>query len=138
MRRIGILLLVILMVLSSSALVYSAGEDDLRSRLIEVYIEVYRLGNSGINVSKIVSELNTTVSYIDQGRYDEASKLLDKVGVEVGRLNSVSSNILFWDRFWRWFTVAVLISIPILTYLFLPRIYMEIWYRLRRRWVVRR
>ena len=99
---------------------------------------MYKLGKECVNVTDIVSEMNIAIKYIDNGQYDNADKLLNKIDSQVTHLEDISGNILFWSNFWRYFTVAVLLSIPVLTYFILPRLYITIWYRLRRRWIAKR
>ena len=139
MNRAGIILFILLIFISMTTIAYSQpSEESLRTRLTELYVRVYRLGREGINVTKVVSELNLAVKYIDSGRYSDADKILDNVEAEVTHLEDVSGSIIFWSNFHKYSTVAVLLSIPVLTYFILPRIYMMIWYRLRRRWIARR
>jgi len=135
-RAIVILLIIIIISLPVYSIVYSVDEGEIRGRVAELYIRVYRLGRDGINVSHVVSELNIIVKYIDESRYDDALRILDKVSNEVSSLEEASEEIIFWSSFYKYSTVAILISIPIISYLLIPRIYTEIWFRLRRRWVV--
>mgnify|MGYP000406751310 CR=1 FL=1 len=135
-RAISILLILIVISLPIYSIVYSIDEDEIRGRVAELYVRVYQLGRDGINVSHVISELNMIVGYIDEGRYDDALRLLDKVSNEVSSLEEVSNEIIFWSNFYKYSTVAILVSIPIMSYLLIPRIYTEIWFRLRRRWIV--
>ncbi|RLG60686.1 hypothetical protein DRN84_04330 [Candidatus Geothermarchaeota archaeon] len=99
---------------------------------------MYKLGKEGINVTSIVHELNTVVKYIDDGDPSKALDLLTKISSEVSDLEDRSGDIILWNNIYRYGSVAILLSIPVLAYLIIPRVYIEIWYRLRRRWSIAR
>jgi len=139
MNKTIILLIILLLSISMTTLAYSQPtEEYLRTKLTNLYVRVYRLGKEGINVTRIVSELDLAVKYIDYGRYSDADKILNNVEAEVTHLEDISGTMIFWSNFQKYSTVAVLLSIPVLTYFILPRVYMMIWFRLRRRWHVKR
>ena len=139
MRRITIILAIILTLhlIFSFAPLY-AQETGVRDRLVNIYVRVYRLGKSGINVSSVVDLLNRVEDRLGSGDLTGASNLLDEAESMVSRLEESSGDILFWMNIYRYGAAAILISIPILAYIFIPRLYLMLWFRLRRRWLVRR
>lgn len=119
-----------------------AGDQVVRERVEEkivyAYKIVYELGRMGIDVSSLVDKLNEARKLIDKGDYGGAEKIVDEVISEAEALKKEAPGIVFWRNFRKAVTVVCLASIPILTYFFLPRVYLEAWYRLKRKWVVRK
>lgn len=141
MNKASVLLLTILLVSTLVAVFPQkivAQENPYEDELINLYKRVYQLGREGINVTSIVDELNLVIKYLDEGDLDSATTLIQKIDVELSELERNSGDILFWMNFNKYSVAAALISIPIITYFLLPRIYLMTWYRLRRRWIVKR
>ncbi len=130
----------LLLLIGGGRQVYSSSRSDnpYESRIIELYKRIYLLGKEDIYVKDLIRDLNRVLAYIDEGDLDAASNLLDDIEARVDRLEARSGDILFWMNFRKYSVAAALISLPILAYVFIPRIYLEAWYRLRRRWRVRR
>jgi len=116
----------------------SAQGNPYEAELIQLYKRVYRLGRDGINVTDIVRDLNTVLAYVREGDLDRAGQLLNDIDARVSDLEARSGGIIFWMNVRKYSVAAALISLPILAYIFIPRIYLEAWYRLRRRWRVKR
>ncbi len=142
LRRPVLLVLIAALILSSAVpLLITSGyalQQPYDDELKELYIRVYRLGREGIDVSDIVNDMNRVVELVNAGRLDEADKLIRDIESRVARLETEAGDILFWENFRKYSVVAILISLPIIAYIFLPRLYLEAWYRLRRRWLVKR
>lgn len=142
LRRPVLLVLIAALILSSAVpLLITSGyalQQPYDDELKELYIRVYRLGREGIDVSDIVNDMNRVVELVNAGRLDEADKLIRDIESRVARLETEAGDILFWENFRKYSVVAILISLPIVAYIFLPRLYLEAWYRLRRRWLVKR
>ena len=115
-----------------------AQENPYEAKIIQVYRRVYMLGRDGVNVTNIVRDLNMVLRYVREGNLDRAERLLNDIDARVSDLEARSGDILFWMNARKYSVAALLISLPILAYIFIPRIYLEAWYRLRRRWRVRR
>ena len=141
-RYILALILVSLAAISISTLPplfsVSAQENPYEAEVIQIYKRVYRLGREGINVTNIVRDLNMVLAYVREGDLDRAGRLLNDIDARVSDLEARSGDIIFWMNVRKYSTAAALISLPILAYIFIPRIYLETWYRLRRRWRVKR
>ena len=137
-----LLFLIAAIMLSSAVLLLIPGGYSLQQpyddEIKELYIRVYRLGREGIDVSDIVNDMNRVVGLVNAGRLDEADKLIRDIESRVARLEAEAGDILFWANFRKYSAAAILISLPIIAYIFLPRLYLEAWYRLRRRWLVKR
>lgn len=128
---ISVLLLVMLM-----APTISAQQDNVYKEFLELYERTAKLAKQGIDVSSIVDKLGKALEMINSGRVDEASSLLSEVREQVRTLEDATPRIVFVNNLVKWSIVALLASIPILLYFLLPRLYLYLWYRARRKWVV--
>jgi hypothetical protein len=105
-----------------------------------VYKDVVELGRLGMDVSGLVSKLSVALDLISDGSPDSLSKaesLINDVRSEVYRLKSEANYYVMHRSLYKYSVVAVLALIPLAIYYLLPRIYLIIWFRLRRRWVVK-
>lgn len=114
--------------------------NDVMSDFLVVYKDVVELGRLGIDVSGLVSKLSVALDLISDGSPNSLSKaesLINDVRSEVYRLKSEANYYVMYRSLYKYSVVAVLALIPLAIYYLLPRIYLIIWFRLRRRWVVR-
>ena len=114
--------------------------NDVMGDFLVVYKDVVELGRLGIDVSGLVSKLSVALDLISDGSPDSLSKaesLINDVRSEVYRLKSEANYYIMYRSLYKYSIIAVLALIPLATYYLLPRIYLIIWFRLRRRWVVK-
>ncbi len=114
-----------------------AGQD-VEARVVSLYEEAYKLAKRGIDVEEVVHMLDQALKLARQGDTGEAQRLLEEASRRLDTLSSQADSILLRARLEKYLTVAVLASIPVATYLLLPRLYLRLWYRSRKRWVVER
>ena len=94
------------------------------------------LESKGIDVSKLVEQLDRAIKLYENGNRVEAEKILLNISREVVALKSIANDVAIRILITKIATVAALASIPLLVYLLLPRAYLYLWYLSRRRWVV--
>lgn len=119
--------------------VYAVDKDSLWNRYLELYKRTADLGRRGINVSSIVDELGIVLELINNGddySLKRASELLDNIENKLLSLERNADNILLMENLRKYSVVGAIMSIPLLFYLLFPRLYLAIWFRIRRRWVV--
>jgi len=119
--------------------VYAVDKDSLWNRYLELYKRTADLGRRGINVSSIVDELGIVLELINNGddySLKRASELLDNIENKLLPLERNADNILLMENLRKYSIVGAIMSIPLLFYLLFPRLYLAIWFRVRRRWVV--
>ena len=119
--------------------VYAVDKDSLWNRYLELYKRTADLGRRGINVSSIVDELGIVLELINNGddySLKRASELLDSIEKKLVSLERNADNILLMENLRKYSIVGFIMSIPLLFYLLFPRLYLAIWFRVRRRWVV--
>ncbi len=117
------------------ALAQTAGHD-VETRVTALYTDAYRLAKRGIDVSTVIHELDKALKLARRGDVEEAQRLLDDASARLQQLESGASSTLLRARLEKFLAVAVLAAIPVATYLLLPRLYLRLWYKSRRRWVV--
>jgi hypothetical protein len=91
----------------------------------------------GVNVTDVVRKLDEVVELYERGDIDRARDILNDTEVEVLELEKIADNVYRSIVISKAITVAFLVSIPVAVYYFLPRVYLYIWFKLRRRWLVR-
>ena len=119
--------------------VYAVDKDSLWNRYLELYRRTADLGRRGINVSSIVDELGIVLDLINNGddySLKRAGELLDSIENKLLSLERNADNILLMENLRKYSIVGAIMSIPLLFYLLFPRLYLAIWFRIRRRWVV--
>jgi len=110
------------------------------SDFLTVYKDVVELSRLGIDVDGLVSKLSLALDLIVEDSPESISRaelIIDEVRAEVGRLKSEVNYYVIYRSLHKYLVVAVLALIPVGIYYLLPRVYLIIWFRLRRRWVVR-
>ncbi len=84
-----------------------------------------------------MAALDRAVDLASRGNYAEASVIVDSVRGNVSLLMGEAERIYLYNSIYRYGLAALILSLPLLVYLFLPRLYLMLWFRSRRRWVVR-
>ena len=115
--------------------------EEVWGKFTELFRYVEELSSEGMNVSLIVSELNDVLTLIEENTTESLTKAMDRlrdIELEVSELRGELSSFKFWRDVSLATKIAVLASIPILMYLLLPRVYISLWFKCRRRWVVKK
>ncbi len=119
---------------------YDEGSKDmLWSELTDLFAKTVELGRQGIDVSEITHNLSQALSLISKGddrSLEEASQILSHVRDEITRIDENKWRILLINDATKYSLVALILSVPVLTYFLLPRAYVIVWFKTRRRWVV--
>jgi len=105
-------------------------------KIVEAYKILYRISKMGVDVGDLVDRLDEAQKLLDKGDVAGAEKIIDEVLENASRLEEEAGMIVFVNNVCKALTVSAIASIPIFTYFFFPRIYLELWYRLKRKWVV--
>lgn len=107
--------------------------DDIYSEFLDLYTEVAKLAQQGIDVSSIVEKLREAHDALTSGGNPD----LSVIRAEIDYVKREASKMILYQNLVKGFSIVGLISVPILIYLLLPRIYLYMWYKSRRRWVVK-
>ncbi len=110
--------------------------DEAKSKMIEIFkicVELYR---DHVDVSSILDRLNYVDKLIKSGQCSKALDELAELSNNVKILKENAYSIKLRYELTRYSLVAFLLSIPVLVYFLLPRLYLYIWYRTHRKWIV--
>lgn len=110
---------------------------DVYTEFLHQYEEVARLAQQGVDVSDAVDMLKEVHSYLEENRAVDAARLLNVTRLRIDALEREAPKIIVLNNLRKGVAVAALASIPILTYFLLPRLYLYLWYKSRRGWLVK-
>jgi len=128
--------IVLLLVLAMSALPVVQGSD-FDSEVGVLVEEAGKLYSKGVDVAMVIEKLDNAIALYESGRVDEAYAALSEARSMIMDLSSVADQVYYYNTLVKAVTVAVLAVIPIAIYLLLPRIYLYVWFKTRRKWIVR-
>ena len=113
-----------------------ASADDFDHEVAEALSLVNKAYKLGGNVTSYVEELNRAVRMYERGDADDAYQVVDSVKdrllAEMPGLEEHYNSVLLR----RDIIVATLLVIPLISYFLIPYSYYELWYRLRRDWII--
>ncbi|MEM0352355.1 MAG: hypothetical protein QW459_05190 [Sulfolobales archaeon] len=109
---------------------------DVHSKFLELYSRTVELSLKGVETGEVEELLASTIESIESGDYDRALKLMSEVERHLLVLEREAGFIVLTKNLVKYGTAALLLSIPLLVYLLLPRLYIYLWYETRRNWVV--
>jgi hypothetical protein len=132
---VAMLTLVLLSVFHSFAVDSKLSDVDIR--IAGILDKAKNLYMKGVNVTDVVRKLDEVVELYERGDIDRAREILNDTEVEVLELEKIADNVYRSIVISKAITIAFLLSIPVAVYYFLPRVYLYIWFKLRRRWLVR-
>ncbi len=140
MRKLGaipVLALVLITLTGYPGLAQSPTENDVLGESLSILKRLQTLESRHINVTPLVEELNTAVQLAQNGDAGSAEKMIRDVESKVARLEAGSETHYRVYMAVKTAEVAVLLSAPLLFYFGFPRLYLYIWFRVRRRWIVK-
>jgi len=87
-------------------------------------------------VSHYVELLDRVLTLLDEGYVSDAVELMNSLNTNLSLLEKEASNIVMFKNLVKYGSAALVLTIPIITYVALPRLYLLLWFKSRRRWVV--
>jgi len=138
--KILIAYLIITMVISipiANAIEFSQ-QNDIERNIEEIYVRLLELYKRGIDVSPLINELNNISLNLYMGSINHSIALeeLNRISLQVKMLESAPNYLVILTTV-KYVVISIVLSIPIAIYYLLPRIYVLLWYKYRRRWIVR-
>lgn len=110
--------------------------NDFDQRVGEVVERLSRLRSMGGNVTGLVEEVNRAIQHAENGDIDSANRILDEVEANITSLEPVVEHDYRIHTIEKYAIVVILLLLPVIVYLGLPRLYLALWFRLRRKWIV--
>jgi hypothetical protein len=128
----------LLLILSSTAIlpvVFSSDFDSEIGVLVEKAGELY---SKGLNITVVLGKLNRAIALYEEGDVEDANMLLSEVNSLIGDMRVLADRVYLVNMVIKVVTVLVLAVIPLAVYFLLPRIYLYVWYKTRRKWILSR
>ncbi len=110
--------------------------EDPYEKFLDLYSRIADLALKGINVSQYVTVLKNVLQLLEVNRSEEAMELMTRIEANLSELESKADNIVFSQTVIKYATAAAILSLPALVYLLLPRLYVYVWFKSRKRWVL--
>lgn len=99
--------------------------------------ELEYLYSRGVDVEQPIELLNKAISEYSSGRLESAYMHLQEAKRLISDLKLEEGSVYALAMATKAATVLALASIPIALYIGLPRLYLYLWYKLHRKWIVR-
>jgi hypothetical protein len=128
----------LLLILSSTAIlpvVFSSDFDSEIGVLVEKAGELY---SKGLNITVVLEKLNRAIALYEEGDVEDANMLLSEVNSLIGDMRVLADRVYLVNMVIKVVTILVLAVIPLAVYFLLPRIYLYVWYKTRRKWILSR
>ncbi|MEM3279143.1 MAG: hypothetical protein QW738_04035 [Nitrososphaeria archaeon] len=142
-RIYSLILLIVTMLGNAVVISSSANSEDYLQHIESIVVKLEKASEEGLNTSKVEQYLNNALSLLSNGNLTtiEENWVNNNLTLADEELNSLTSNLnsyVFWKNVKLILTIGLIASIPILTYLFLPRIWAYAWFKTRRKWIVKK
>ncbi|MEM4869109.1 MAG: hypothetical protein QW081_01750 [Desulfurococcaceae archaeon] len=112
-------------------------ENSVLNEIENLISELEYLHSRGLCVDDVVDLLNKAIEEYSRGNTQSAIAYLEEAKQRVVYLKPVAERVYLEILITRGLTVAILASIPLLIYFVLPRVYLYVWFKLHRRWIIR-
>lgn len=117
-------------------LVSSESREGIEGPIIKVLSDLEYLYSKGVKVESLVRQLDEAVKAVERGDYERAEAILSKLESRVEELKANAERTALYNALSKYLAVSAVLSIPILFYLTVPRVYLYVWYKTRRHWLV--
>ncbi len=121
------------MLINSVTIVFCDYLDDRISMIVR---DLEYLSDRGVDVSGIVRDLNMAIRLYGENHTDDAMGILSNISSRVEELKSIAGDIYLRNAVARYGAIVLILSIPIIAYITIPRIYLYIWFKLHGNWLV--
>ncbi|MEM1916461.1 MAG: hypothetical protein QXU00_04180 [Ignisphaera sp.] len=121
----------------SSSCISTHSDSGIFEDFLKLYIEVADLARKGIDVSYIVCKLKEVHEAIQNNRTEYAKLLLLNLSIEVEYLRERAPTIVMYKNIAKISMVVAIASIPLILYIVFPRLYIYVWFKARRKWVIK-
>ena len=135
MRNYIISATILLLSLVILPVVLSSSFDSEIGILVEEASELYF---KGLNITEILEKLNRAITLYEEGSVEDANRLLREVKSLIENSRIIANSVYLTNTVIKIVTISILIAIPLVVYFLLPRLYLYLWYKSRKKWVVLR
>lgn len=107
-------------------------EDEIAS----IMRDLEYLHGKGLDVEPVIKTLNKAIEVYYENNVVEAHEYLEKAKHLVEELKSTAETVYLTSLLTKTCIVTALASTPLVVYLVLPRLYLYLWFKSRRKWIV--
>lgn len=111
-------------------------QSDIYRDIEDLVDDIEYLSSRGVDVSQVIRILNEAHELIVENRLDEAKILVDNAKNTISQLHRESNVVYQKIILEKVLKITSFASLPFIVYFTLPRIYLYLWYRPRRKWLV--
>jgi len=135
-NRFAALMPVTLIALLTTSIPIILAQGDMLREVESIMKDLEYLHSRGVDVGPVVDLLNKAVSEYSNGSFEKAYEYIEEARRRVESLKMEAESTYIKIMVVKAVTVASLASIPLLTYFMLPRLYLYLWFKLHRKWIV--
>lgn len=135
-NRFAALMPVTLIALLTTSIPIILAQGDMLREVESIMKDLEYLHSRGVDVGPVVDLLNKAVSEYSNGSFEKAYGYIEEARRRVESLKVEAESTYIKIMVVKAVTVASLASIPLLTYFMLPRLYLYLWFKLHRKWIV--
>ena len=111
--------------------------SEIDSLVSSIMKDLEYLESREVNVSSLIHRVDEDIKGLEKDPGNATYiKDLESIREEIKALKSDAENIYIINNIIRYSTAVGIGLVPVAVYILLPRIYLYIWYRTRRRWIV--
>lgn len=118
------------------ALAASQATQAIVDEALHLVPRLQALEEAGFNVTSLALEVNRAIQLAEQGNTTGARAVLDQVEARIAELEAQAPGHARALEIRLYLEVLALALLPVAGYLLIPRVYLYLWARLRRDWVV--
>lgn len=112
-------------------------------RVSEIIVKLEELSRVGMNTSSVENYLNSALRLLSKSELSDIEKNwvennLTLAEKELEKLWASKSSFQLWKNMHLTITIALLLTIPLATYFFLPKAWAYVWFKTRRKWIVKK
>lgn len=104
---------------------------------LQAYGILNELSKTGMNITQYTQKLRQALQALHEGDYQQTENILNQILPELQQLQANAGNYILKTSAIKYLTAAAILSIPPITYYALPRAYLHIWYKTRRKWITK-
>jgi len=111
--------------------------SEIDSLVSSIMKDLEYLKSREVNVSSLIQRVNEDIKGLEKDPGNTTYiKDLESIREEIKALKTDAENIYIINNIIRYSTAVGIGLVPVAVYILLPRIYLYIWYRTRRKWIV--
>lgn len=134
-KYIGILVIAVLLIAMHFLII--AYSQVIYDEIGSLMRDLEYLHERGVNVSPIVYQLNKAIESYRSGDLESSLSHIHEARALIERYRGEAESIYMSILVMKMVMLIALFSIPLIVYLLLPRVYLYIWFKLHKKWVVR-